>query len=116
MSAAPAFQSTPSRDSPGAVLGMLERRVTIGTIVALVGLAVGAWVLTIQQAAGMADMVTGLAQVGSRMPNPMTAPLFLGMWLTMMVAMMLPTIAPMVLAHRLVSRHRGESLLPSVAF
>ena len=50
------------------------------------------------------------------MPNPMTAPLFLGMWLTMMVAMMFPTIAPMVLAHRLVSRHRGKGLLPSVTF
>ena len=116
MSAAPTFQLTPSRDTPGAVLGMLERRVTIGTIVVLVGLALGAWALTVQQALGMADMVTGLAQVGSRMPNPMTAPVFLLMWLTMMVAMMFPTIAPMVLAPRLVVRHSGEGALPSVAF
>ena len=95
---------------------MLERKVTIGTIVALVGLAIGAWALTVQQALGMADMVTGLAQVGSRMPNPMTAPVFLLMWLVMMVAMMFPTIAPMVLAHRLVVQHRGEGALLSVAF
>jgi predicted metal-binding membrane protein len=116
LSTAPTLQLTPSRDTPGAVLCMLERRVTIGTIVALVGLAAGAWALTVQQSLGMADMVTGLAQVGSRMPNPMTAPVFLLMWLTMMVAMMFPTIAPMVLAHRLVVRHRGEGALHSVAF
>jgi predicted metal-binding membrane protein len=116
LSDAPTFQLTPGRDTPGAVLGLLERRVTIGTLIALVGLAVGAWALTVQQALGMADMVTGLARVGSRMPNPMTAPVFLLMWLTMMVAMMFPTIAPMVLAHRLVVRHRGEGAFPSVAF
>jgi predicted metal-binding membrane protein len=104
------------RDTPGAVLGLLERRVTVGTIVALVALAVIAWGLTLQQAAGMSDMVTGLAQVGSRMSNPMTAPVFMLMWLTMMVAMMFPTIAPMVLAHRLVVMHRGDGAWPSVAF
>jgi predicted metal-binding membrane protein len=82
----------------------------------LLGLAAVAWALTVQQARGMADMVTGLAQVGSRMPNPMTAPVFLLMWLTMMVAMMFPTIVPMVLAHRLVIVHRGDGVLPSVAF
>jgi predicted metal-binding membrane protein len=58
----------------------------------------------------------GLAQVGIRMPGPMTAPIFMAMWLTMMVAMMFPTIAPMVLAHRLVVRHRGEGVRPTVAF
>jgi len=116
VTSAPSLDVTPTRDTPAAVLGMLERRTTVGTIVVLVGLAAVAWALTVQQAEGMADMVTGLAQVGSRMPNPMTAPLFLGMWLTMMVAMMFPTIAPMVLAHRLVARHRGEGWLPSLAF
>jgi predicted metal-binding membrane protein len=110
------LQLTAGRDTPAAMLGVLERRTTLGTIVVLVGLAAVAWALTIQQAKGMADMVTGLSQVGSRMPNPMTAPLFLGMWLTMMVAMMFPTIAPMVLAHRLVALHRGEGVLPSVTF
>jgi predicted metal-binding membrane protein len=104
------------RDTPGAVLRLLERRVTVGTIAALVALAVVAWALTAQQSLGMTDMVTGLAQVGSRMPNPMTAPVFMLMWLVMMVAMMFPTIAPMVLAHRLVVLHRGDGALPSVAF
>ena len=95
---------------------MLERRVTLITVAALVGLASVAWALTAQQAQSMSDMVTGLAQVGTRMPNPMTAPVFMLMWLTMMVAMMFPTIAPMVLAHRLVVLQRGEGVLPSVAF
>ena len=67
---------------------MVERRVNIGTTGALVGLAAVAWILTVQQALGMSDMVTGLAPVGSHMPNPMTAPVFMRMWLTMMVAMM----------------------------
>src|SRR2546423_413015 len=95
---------------------MLERRVTLGTIAALVGLAGAAWALTAQQALDMSEMVTGLAQVGTRMSNPMTAPVFMLMWLTMMVAMMFPTIAPMVLAHRLVVLHRGDGALPSAAF
>jgi predicted metal-binding membrane protein len=106
----------PERDTPGAVLGMLERRVTIGTAGALIGLAAVAWALNVRQALEMSDMVTGLAHVGSRMPNPMSAPVFMLMWLTMMVAMMFPTIAPMVLAHRLVVVHRGDGALPSVAF
>ena len=116
MSAASIFTLTPERDTPGAVLRMLERRVSIGTAGALVALALLAWYLTIRQALGMSDMVTGVAQVGSRMANPMTAPVFMLMWLTMMVAMMFPTIAPMVLAHRLVVLHRGDGGLPSVAF
>jgi len=104
------------RDSPGAVLGLLERRITIGTVFVLVALSLVAWIVTAQQAVGMSDMVTGLAQVGSRMPNPMTAPVFMLMWLTIMVAMMFPTIAPMVLAHRLVALHRGDGAWPSVVF
>ena len=95
---------------------MVERRVTLGTIAALVGLAAVAWVLTAQQALSMSDMVTGLAQVGTHMPNPMTAPVFMLMWLTMMIAMMFPTIAPMVVAHRLIVVHRGEGPVPSLAF
>ena len=51
-----------------------------------------------------------------RLPNPVTAPVFMLMWLTMMVAMMFPTIAPMVLAHRLVVLHRGDGVWPSVTF
>jgi predicted metal-binding membrane protein len=41
---------------------------------------------------------------------------FLAMWTTMMVAMMFPTVAPIVLLHRLVVRRRGQGLLPTVAF
>lgn len=116
MSTASTVAVSRDRDTPGAVLRMLERRVTLATAGALVGLAVVAWLVTIQQSLGMSEMVTGLAQVGSKMPNPMSGPLFMLMWLTMMVAMMFPTIAPMVLAHRLVVLHRGEGALPSVAF
>jgi predicted metal-binding membrane protein len=64
----------------------------------------------------MRAMVTGLADVGTRMPNDMPAVLFMGMWVTMMVAMMFPTIAPMVLAHRMVMRRRPGGALASVAF
>ena len=95
-------------DSPRGALGLLEKRVTFATTVLLLVLAAAAWLLTIRQSGDMSGMVTGLAQVGSRMPNDMAAPLFMGMWLTMMVAMMFPTIAPMVLAHRMVVRQRGE--------
>jgi len=116
MSAGSTVAFTPERDTPGGVLRMLERRVTVGTAGALIGFALVAWYLTVEQALGMSDMVTGLAQVGSRMPNPMTAPVFMLMWLTMMIAMMFPTIAPMVLAHRLVVTQRGDGALPSVAF
>jgi predicted metal-binding membrane protein len=116
MSAGSTPPFTPERDTPGAVLRMLEWRLTVGTAGGLTGLALVAWYLTIQQALGMSDTVTGLAQVGSRMPNPMTAPVFMLMWLSMMIAMMFPTIAPMVLAHRLVVTRRGEGALPSLAF
>ena len=40
----------------------------------------------------------------------------MAMWLTMMVAMMFPAVAPMVLAHRMMTRRRGESPASSVAF
>lgn len=102
--------------TPRSTLGLLGRPMTIAILVALLGLAAIAWALTVQQALGMGGMVTGLGQVGARMPNDMAAPLFMAMWLTMMVAMMFPTIAPMVLAHRAVVRKRGEGGLPTVAF
>jgi predicted metal-binding membrane protein len=82
----------------------------------LLGLAAVAWVITARAAVGMGSMVSGLGQVGSRMPNEIGAPLFMAMWLAMMVAMMLPTVAPMVLAHRMVVSRRGEGWLPTVAF
>ena len=91
-------------------------RATLILVGLLVGLAGVAWALTIKQAVDMSGMVTGLGQVGSRMPNDMGASLFMAMWLTMMVAMMFPTIAPMVLAHRMVVTQRGEGVLPTAAF
>lgn len=103
-------------DTPRRAMGLLERRVTIGATGLLVLLAAAAWLLTVRQSGAMSGMVSGLAQVGSRMSNDMAAPLFMGMWLTMMVAMMFPTIAPMVLAHRMVVRHRGEGWLPTAVF
>jgi len=103
-------------DTPRRAMGLLERRVTVAATGVLVVLAAGAWLLTVRQAGVMSGMVSGLAQVGTRMQNDMAAPLFLTMWLTMMVAMMFPTIAPMVLAHRMVVRHRGEGWLPTAVF
>jgi predicted metal-binding membrane protein len=94
----------------------LERRATLLTVAILLGLAGLAWALTVRRALDMSGMITGLGQVGSRMPNDMAAPLFMAMWLTMMVAMMFPTIAPMVLAHHMVVAQRGEGKLPTIAF
>jgi predicted metal-binding membrane protein len=92
------------------------RRVTLTTVSILLALAAVAWYYTVRQAGEMSGMVTGLAQIGSGMPGGMAPPVFLGMWLTMMVAMMFPTIGPMVLAHRVVVRHRGEGWPPTAAF
>lgn len=103
-------------DTPRRAMGLLERRVTIGAAGLLVALAAGGWLLTLRQSGAMSGMVSGLAQIGTRMPNDMAAPLFLAMWLTMMVAMMFPTIAPMVLAHRMVVSHRGEGWLSTGVF
>src|SRR3979411_18832 len=92
------------------------RRVTLTTVSILLALAAVAWYYTVRQAEAMSGMVTGLAQIGSGMPSGIAPPVFLGMWLTMMVAMMFPTIGPMVLAHRVVVRHRGEGWPPTAAF
>lgn len=100
----------------GSPMPPLERRVTLVTVGILFGLAALAWVLTVKQALDMSGMVTGLAQIGAGMPNAMAAPLFMAMWLAMMVAMMFPTIAPVVLAHRMVVKQRGEGALPTIVF
>jgi predicted metal-binding membrane protein len=84
-------------------MSLLSRRATLSTAAILVGLAAVAWILTWRQSEGM--MVTDLS-----------APLFMAMWLTMMVAMMFPTVAPVVLAHRMVVLKRGEGNIPSIAF
>jgi predicted metal-binding membrane protein len=90
--------------------------VTAVVVVWLLALAALAWVITARQADDMADMVTGLGQVGGRAPNDMAIPVFLGMWVGMMVAMMLPAVAPIVLAHRTVVMKRGEGGGATAAF
>lgn len=103
-------------DSPRAALGLVERHVALAVAAVLAGLAGGAWYLTVRQADRMSGMASGLGQVGVRMPADTAIPLFLAMWLTMMVAMMFPTVVPMVLAHRMVVRNRGEGTAATVAF
>lgn len=96
--------------------GVLERRATLGTVVLLVALAGLAWWRTIGTAGDMGSMVQGLAGVGTAMPFDMGVAVFLAMWTTMMVAMMFPTIAPIVLLHRLVMRRQDRGLAPTAAF
>lgn len=103
-------------DTARSAMSLLQRRVTVGTVVILTGLSAVAWWSTVGQARDMSAMVGGIGHVGRRMPYDMSTLVFLGMWVAMMVAMMFPTIAPMVLAHRMVVRKRGEGPIPSVAF
>ncbi len=94
----------------------VEPRATIAVVAILVALAAVAWAITARQAFDMSSMVNGLAEVGQRMPNDMSAPVFMAMWLAMMAAMMLPTVAPMVLAHHMVIRARREGWIPTAFF
>lgn len=111
---AEALQARP--DTPRSAMSLLSRNVTLTIVGVLVGLAAVAWWSTVRQANSMSDMVSGLGQVGARAPNDMAIPIFLGMWVAMMVAMMFPTVAPIVLAHRMVVRKRGEGSAPTAAF
>jgi predicted metal-binding membrane protein len=106
----------PAADTPPTAYRVLERRATLSTVAALVALAGLAWWSTIDRAAGMSDMVLGLAQVGSAMPFDMSAVVFMAMWVTMMVAMMFPTVAPVVLLHRMVLRRRGQGVSRTAIF
>jgi predicted metal-binding membrane protein len=103
-------------DSPAVAYRVLEHRATLATVAVLVALAGVAWWRTVVNADGMGSMVQGFSSAGSAMPFDMGAAVFLGMWTTMMVAMMFPTIAPIVLLHRLVTRRRGRGLSRTVAF
>ena len=102
--------------TPRSAYAVLERRMTVGLLALLFGLAAVAWWSTAGTARGMSMMVLGLARVGMAMPFDVSAPVFLGMWTTMMAAMMLPAIAPIVLLHRMVVSRRGEGVAPTVAF
>jgi len=106
-------------DEPEAPLSsyrLLPPSPTVAIVTALVAIAAAGWLYTIYQADSMSDMVTGLGQVGHRMPDTMGIVVFGVMWVAMMVAMMCPTLAPVVLAHRAVLRRRHEGVGATVAF
>lgn len=103
-------------DTPRLAYTALERRATLATVGILVTLAGVAWWRTIANSGDTQSMVQGFAWVGTAMPFDMGAAVFLAMWTTMMVAMMFPTIAPIVLLHRLVMRRQARGLLPTVTF
>jgi predicted metal-binding membrane protein len=103
-------------NQPVSAYGLLERRTTVVMVSVLLGLGAVGWLSTVRYAQDMSGMAIGLGQIGVQMPMTMTVPLFMAMWVSMMVAMMFPTVAPMVLAHRMVVQRRGEGWLPTVAF
>ena len=103
-------------DTPRLAYRELERRATLALVAVLLALAAGAWWRTVGNADDMDSMVQGFAQVGAAMPFDMSVGLFIGMWITMMVAMMFPTIAPIVLLHRMVMRRQGRGLAPTAVF
>ncbi|MCW4353544.1 DUF2182 domain-containing protein [Hoyosella sp. YIM 151337] len=104
------------RDTPRTAYSVLERRATIAIAAALLLLAAIAWWRIIALAPGMDGMTMGLAAVGAAMPFDMGVFVFLGMWTTMMVAMMFPTVAPIVLLHRMVMRRAGHGVSATVVF
>lgn len=110
------FPIEPANDTPRSAYRVLERRATLVTVAVLLGLAGIAWWSTAGNARDMGSMVQGIAHAGRAMPFDMSAFVFLGMWVTMMVAMMFPTVAPIVLLHRMVLRRRGERAWRSLAF
>jgi predicted metal-binding membrane protein len=107
---------TATGDTPRSAYRVLELRATLLTVVVLLGFAAAAWWMTLGNAREMSSMVQGFASVGGAMPFDMGAVVFLGMWTTMTVAMMFPTVAPIVLLHRMVLRRRGEGPALTVAF
>lgn len=102
--------SPPAADTPRSAYRALERRATVATVGVLALLATVAWWLTVDRSRDMADM----AAMG--MHPELAAGVFLAMWVTMMVAMMFPTIAPIVLLHRMVMRRRAVGPGRTVAF
>lgn len=106
----------PGQDTPRSAYGVLERRATLVTIGSLLGLSGVAWWSTVDRAGSMATMVQGFAHVGTALPFDMGLSVFIGMWVVMMVAMMFPTVAPIVLLHRMVLRRRGAGMLPTASF
>lgn len=105
-----------AQDTPRSAYQVLERRATAAISGLLIALAAVAWWATIDAAHDRATMAQGLAQVGAAMHFDVAAPLFLAMWATMVVAMMLPTVAPIVLLHRMVMRRSGRGPALTAAF
>jgi len=105
-----------AHDTPRSAYRVLERRVTLGTVAVLLVLAGIGWWQTVGNVSDMDGMVQGLSSVGTAMPFDMSATVFMGMWIAMMVAMMFPTVAPIVLLHRMVVRRRGQGVAPTLAF
>lgn len=102
-------------DNPLASYRLLERRATLSIVACLILLAGISWIITARRAVEMGQG-GGLALVGTSLPMSFSAPIFMVMWLTMMIAMMFPTVAPLVLAHRMVTRQRGEGPMSTAAF
>jgi predicted metal-binding membrane protein len=98
------------------VLDGLSRRVVAFVTVWLTLVAVLAWVVTARQASSMSGMVSGLAELATPSPMAVTAGSFLATWVGMTTAMMFPTAVPMVAAHRMVARRRGDGPGSTVAF
>lgn len=105
-----------ANDTPRLAYRALERRATLTTVAVLVVLAGLAWWRTVGNADDMRSMVQGFAYVGTAMPFDMGVAVFLAMWTTMMVAMMFPTIAPIVLLHRMVMQRQGRGRSTTAAF
>jgi len=114
-SAATPVRATVSQ--PRLAYRVIEARATAMTVALLLCLAGIAWWSTAARASRMGDMTVGLGSVGvAMMPFAMNSGVFMAMWLTMMVAMMFPTVAPIVLLHRMVMRRAGAGLAPTVSF
>ncbi|MBY9076514.1 DUF2182 domain-containing protein [Nocardioides sp. WL0053] len=94
----------------------MSRRVVVVVSAWLVAGSVLAWVVTAGQSSDMAGMAGGLAEIGTASPMTLTGATFLVMWVGMTTAMMFPTAVPMVAAHRMVTRRRGEGAASTVAF
>ena len=112
-------------DTSAGAYRLLERRATAAVLATLAGLTAAAWAFTVYQSQAMqpggggmalaSGTMGGMSGMGGMAIDP-SLPFFLPMWTSMMVAMMLPTVAPMVLGHRLVSAGRGDGWAPTVAF
>jgi predicted metal-binding membrane protein len=105
----------PEHEKPLGAFGLLPWRVNAVIVFGIVGVALVAWIGTIEQAQAMRAMAMGLGQLGHGNQAEMAAVAFLTMWIGMMTAMMLPTIAPMVLAHHAAAVRRQEGALSTLA-